>query len=90
MKALRLSGRFAKDLRLMTTRRGWPRERLERIVDMLRAGQRLPPANRDHPLKGEWQGYRDCHIMNDWVLIYRDADDTIELVRTGTHSDLFG
>jgi len=89
MKALRLTGSFTKDLRSVV-RRGWPREKLDRVVDMLRTGRRLPPANRDHPLKGEWQGFRDCHIMGDWVLIYRDADDTIELVRTGTHSDLFG
>ena len=49
---------------------------------------------RDHALKGEWQGSRECHIGGDFLLIY-DIDDsagksgTIYFVRTGTHSELF-
>jgi len=47
----------------------------------------------DHPLKGEWKGFRDCHIQNDWVLIYKinKAEKTILNVqsRDSCHSDLF-
>jgi len=53
-------------------------------------GELLPAVCRDPPLKGRWQGYRDCHIEPDWLLVYRDHAHEIELVRTGTHSDLFG
>jgi len=48
-----------------------------------------PPAYRDHPLKGNWGGYRDAHIEPDWLLIYRISRDELHLARTGTHSDLF-
>lgn len=55
----------------------------------------LGPEWRDHPLKGNWNGYRECHVGGDFLLIYR-LDETagksgmIVFVRTGTHSDLFG
>jgi mRNA interferase YafQ len=53
----------------------------------------LPPEYLDHPLKGQWQDYRDCHIRGYWVLIYRliQADEGEEIIfaRTGSHSALF-
>jgi mRNA interferase YafQ len=89
MKDVRPTGRYLKDLKL-TQRRGYDLKKLEAVLDLLRAGKPLPASNRDHALKGRWQNYRDCHIAPDWVLIYRDRGHEIELVRTGTHSDLFG
>ena len=44
---------------------------------------------REHPLGGEWKGWRDCHVEPDWVLISRKDDVTLQLGRTGSHSDLF-
>ena len=53
----------------------------------------LPPEYLDHPLKGEWRDFRDCHVRGDWVLIYRvnetTAGEEIIFVRTGTHAELF-
>ena len=48
--------------------------------------------NRDHDLSGDWVGHRECHILPDWLLIYRIEDDVLvlTLARTGLHSDLFG
>lgn len=44
---------------------------------------------RDHPLSGEWQGFRDCHVKPDLVLIYEKPDpETLRLVRLGSHSEL--
>ena len=43
----------------------------------------------DHILSGNWNGYRECHIQPNWLLIYKLQDNIIILVRTGTHSDLF-
>ena len=42
-------------------------------------------------LSGNWVGHRECHILPDWLLIYRYDDDVIvlTLTRTGSHSDLF-
>ncbi len=46
----------------------------------------------NHPLSGNWAKYQECHILPDWLLIYRIEDDVLvlTLARTGTHSDLFG
>jgi mRNA interferase YafQ len=43
-------------------------------------------------LLGDFKGFRDCHLEPDWLLIYALSDDgeSIHLVRTGTHVDLFG
>jgi mRNA interferase YafQ len=42
-------------------------------------------------LTGEWSGYRDCHPKPDLVLIYGKPDaETLDLVRLGSHSELFG
>jgi mRNA interferase YafQ len=51
--------------------------------------QPLPPLYRDHPLKGEWIGYREFHVESDWITIYRIEEGRLTLARTGTHSDLF-
>jgi mRNA interferase YafQ len=51
--------------------------------------RRLPREHRDHPLKGEWEDHRECHLESDWLLIYRIEGGTITFERTGTHSDLF-
>ncbi len=46
---------------------------------------------KDHSLKGNWQGYRELHIEDDWLLIYKIEKESITLVltRTGKHDDLF-
>ncbi len=53
----------------------------------------LPAEYKDHPLKGEWDGFRECHIGGDFLLIYkitvRGRYETIGFARTGTHSELF-
>ena len=65
---------------------------LDDIIRKLSHGETLPEENRDHPLSGNWTGFRECHIQPDWLLIYRFDDDVLvlTLTRTGTHSDLFG
>jgi mRNA interferase YafQ len=51
--------------------------------------QPLASNQRDHPLRGEWEGHRECHLEPDWLLIYRIDGDDIVFERTGTHRDLF-
>lgn len=51
----------------------------------------LPAEWMDHPLKAEWDGYRECHAGGDLLLIYQLRDgDEIRFARAGTHSELFG
>ena len=65
-------------------------ELLDEIIRKLTRGESLPDENRDHPLFGNWNGFRECHIQSDWLLVYRIDDDVLvlTLARTGTHSDL--
>lgn len=49
----------------------------------------IPKKHQAHPLRGKWKGYRDAHIEPDWLLIYRIVGNNLQLVRTGTHADLF-
>ena len=64
---------------------------LENVIDLLLSEQVLDERHHDHPLSGNYRGFRECHILSDWLLIY--AVDKGQLVltasRTGTHSDLF-
>jgi mRNA interferase YafQ len=60
-----------------------------RTFNRLSCVQLLELRYRDHPLTGDWQDYRDCHIKPDLVLIYQKPDgDTLRLVRLGSHSEL--
>ena len=58
-------------------------------VTLLAQDQPLPQRYFDHPLGGEWNDCRDCHVRPDLILIYRKPeDDSLELVRLGSHSEL--
>jgi mRNA interferase YafQ len=70
-------------------KRGKDLEKIKAVIDLLVAGEPLPPKNRDHKLGGDWIGRRDCHVEPDWILIYKLTEDELLLERTGTHSDLF-
>ena len=58
---------------------------------MLSMEETLPAKYRDHALTGNYIGYRECHILPDWLLIYKIEANTLTLVltRTGSHRDLF-
>lgn len=82
---------FKKDYKLAMKRR-LNIELMEEIIAALALGETLPEKNKDHALTGNWVGHRECHILPDWLLIYRIEDNVLVLTlsRTGTHSDLFG
>lgn len=82
---------FKKDYKL-AVKRGLKIDLLKDIVAALAMGEKLPEKNKDHALTGNWVGHRECHILPDWLLIYRIEDDVLvlTLARTGSHSDLFG
>lgn len=82
---------FKKDYR-MAMKRHMDMDLLDNIIRALSKGEALGEKNKDHALTGRWMGHRECHIQSDWLLVYRIEDDVLvlTLVRTGTHSDLFG
>jgi len=81
-------GRFKKDYKLCQ-KRGYNIKLMQSIIDILAIPQPLPPKNKDHSLIGNYAGYRECHILPDWLLIYQQTEDELILYRTGTHADLF-
>jgi mRNA interferase YafQ len=85
-----LSGRFKKDLKRIK-KRGLNIELMNDVVETLLKGEQLSKEYYDHPLSGNWKGFRECHIQPDWLLIYLKEDNilTLTLTATGTHSDLF-
>ena len=90
MYSVKPTTKFQKDVKLAASR-GYDINLLTAIIKKLAAGEPLSKKNRDHPLKGNYQGCRECHITPDWLLIYEIADSELilYLTRTGTHSDLF-
>ena len=84
------STRFKRDLKL-AIKRNYDISLLVAIIALLSDGEPLPEKNNDHPLKGDYESCRECHITPDWLLIYEIADDegVLYITRTGTHSDMF-
>ncbi|HEX3733381.1 MAG TPA: type II toxin-antitoxin system YafQ family toxin [Mycobacteriales bacterium] len=60
------------------------------MLEALRQNEPLAEKHRDHDLIGNWANYRECHIKPDLLLIYNKPDeDTLLLVRLGSHNELF-
>jgi mRNA interferase YafQ len=65
-------------------------ELLASAISSLVEDKPLAEKNRDHTLTGEWQDFRECHLKPNLLLIYRKPDaDVLQLVRMGSHSELF-
>jgi mRNA interferase YafQ len=84
------TSQFKKDVK-RADKRGKDKAQLKVVLELLIDGEPLPPELKDHPLRGNFVGSRDCHIEPDWVLIYTltEKDKHVRFERTGTHSDLF-
>ena len=86
------STEFRRNRRVLM-KRGYDMLKLESTIDLLLTGENMPLEYKDHPLKGNYIGYRECHVSgeNDWLLIYKKQNDKLILVftATGTHTDLF-
>jgi mRNA interferase YafQ len=84
------TSQFKKDVKL-AGRRGKDMAKLKAVLELLIDGRPLSAELKDHPLRGNFAGSRDCHIEPDWVLIYTlsEKNTHVRFERTGTHSDLF-
>ena len=66
-------------------------ERLAEVINMLANGEELPERCRPHKLSGQYNDCMECHVGGDFLLIWIDQEtEVIELVRVGSHSELFG
>lgn len=82
---------FKRDYKL-AIKRGLKINLLDNIIRKLSNGLPLSEENYDHKLTGNWAGCRECHIQDNWLLIYQIKNNilVLTLTRTGTHTDLFG
>ena len=80
---------FRKQYKLLE-KRGYKMNLLDEVIIKLANGETLPEKHRDHSLHGDRHGYRDCHIKDDWILVYKIDRGVLTLIlsETGTHSDL--
>lgn len=88
---IKLTSRYKKNYKKMV-KRGLKVEELDNVVRRLSFGEKLEAKYCDHVLKGRYNGYHECHIQPDWLLVYSVKNDilVLTLVDTGTHADLFG
>lgn len=65
---------------------------IDEVVGLLCANKPLEPKHKDHQLKGDYKGFKECHIKPDLLLIYRIKKQILELhlINLGSHSDIFG
>lgn len=90
MKKLKASSQYKKDYKRFRNNLKKV-EKLFNILELLRNEQPIPEGNRPHLLTGNYAGHMECHIEGDFLLIWFDPEsDEIDLVRLGSHSELFG
>ena len=67
------------------------RNDIDFVVDLLASGETLDPTYEDHALHGDYDGYRECHIRGDLLLVYKIENEKLVLILfdMGTHSELF-
>lgn len=87
MKILIPSTRFKKDLKRYANSKD-KLEALRSILEMLKNETPIPAKYSPHKLVGNYKGFMECHIQSDFLLIWIE-DDVIELVRLGSHSELY-
>ena len=90
MYQIKFTSAFKKSYKRIK-KRGLEMALLDEVIEKLRLGQTLEEKYRDHELKGNFVGFRECHIKPDWLLIYLIEDDILilTLADTGSYADLF-
>lgn len=92
MKEILYSNNFKKDLRKVEKYSSFKKDKLKSFVEKLAAGESLPASAKNHKLAPsspkKYSGMYDFHIAPDIVVIYKNDDSAIILVRIGKHNQL--
>jgi len=88
LKTLRPTNQFKKDLKRLA-RRGLDLKVLYDFLKLLCDEKIIPPEYKALYLQGNMEGYWECHLKPDWLLIWKQDQKNLYLVRTGSHSDLY-
>lgn len=83
--------RFNKSFKKVLSGGKIQRQEVENVINILASGNKFPTKYQDHPLQGNYVGFRECHIKFDILLIYKIQNDVLVLLvfDIGTHSELF-
>jgi mRNA interferase YafQ len=84
----KLAHRFVQDRKRMK-KRNKDINKLERLMTLITNEVPLPESCHEHLLHGNYEGYTECHVEPNWLLVYRFEDDIVHFARTGSHADLF-
>ena len=91
IKVIKRTSQFKKDYK-KAIKSGCSEEDFREVLKYLVEQKPLPKHYRDHRLQDtkDYRNVRECHIYPDWLLIYRikDSELILELIRTGSHSEL--
>ena len=94
MRRIEKTTRFKRAMRRVEMSGRYTRAIKDRLMPALRClAQDIPLdySYYDHPLHGDMEGFRECHIKPDLLLVYRyEGDDVLWLERLGSHAELFG
>ncbi len=87
---VKFTAKFKKDLK-NAVKQGKDIGKMYKVIAELASGRTLDLSYKDHALTGDFEGSRECHIENDWLLIYALYNDVmvLSLMRLGSHSELF-
>lgn len=87
---IQFTSQFKKDLKL-AKKQNKDIDKLMSVIEKIARGESLEAKFKDHELKGNLKGCRECHVDPDWLLIYSLHDDILVLLlsRVGSHADLF-
>ena len=93
MRTIERTGQFTRDFKREQRGRYAAQltSLLPEVIGRLAQDEELPARFKDHNLSGDWSDHRECHIKPDLLLIYRKPDEhVLQLVRMGSHAELFG
>ncbi len=90
MREIEQTSQFKKDFKKLSKTGKHDLGEFLNVLEFLVNDIALPEKYHDHPLSGRWKDHRDCYIRPDWILIYKLEHKKIILVRSGSHSELFG
>ena len=87
---VRFSTSFKKSFK-RCMKRGYDEKIFRQALEILMEYGKLPDKYKPHILHGDWNGFWECHLMPDWLLIWEQNEKelTLYFMDTGTHSDLF-
>ena len=91
MRSIVYGNTFKKDYKKVNNYPSFKKNTFQYVVDKIVKGEKLDPKFKDHKMVAsgvKYQGYRNCHIAPNICMIYDFSEDSITLIRIGSHSDL--